>query len=472
MTQEIILNLQNQNKALQAENIELKAENEKLRELIKKDSSNSSLPPSRDLRKKTKKSPRKSSGKSRGGQLGHKGIKRKRFSAEEVDEVISCDIETLECDCGCKLTEQEEHTVHQVVEIPSELPKKVTEYRRRKYRCSRCGKRVVGKLPVGTPRGICGANLLAFISLLATEYRFSKRNVSKFLKAYFGFSLSSGCISQNEIITSKSLEGEYRRLECDVKSYPIKHIDETGYRQENRNGYAWTVGNEREVIFKIVPSRGMKVAKSLLTEQPTGIVISDRYSSYAWIPVEQRQVCLAHLLRDFRQISEREGRPGEIGAVLLEETYLLFHNWHIWKQDLNPNKKTFNQDPVFTSIKATIYKHLELGAICGHETTERTCRKILDVFDAMWTFSEHYNVEPTNNFAEQNLRQLVIYRKISLGVQSIRGARFVQNIFSVFTSAQKQAKHIPSLIASFLQDFISQNQFSLRTLLKTANDTS
>lgn len=51
------------------------------------------------------------------------------------------------------------------------------------------------------------------------------------------------------------------------------------------------------------------------------------------------------------------------------------------------------------------------------------CRDILKHKKHLWTFVEDQNVEPTTNFAEQPVRPSVLWRKISFGTQSERGAR-------------------------------------------------
>ena len=70
---------------------------------------------------------------------------------------------------------------------------------------------------------------------------------------------------------------------------------------------------------------------------------------------------------------------------------------------------------------------LELGARIGifHGKTAGTCKQILRVESALWTFVEHSHVEPTNHAAERALRPFVIGRQLSFQTPSARGEQFV-----------------------------------------------
>jgi transposase len=148
-----------ENAQLKAENSILKEENATLKELLNKNSSNSSFPPSRDMKKPKLK--RQSSGKKRGGQFGQERVKRAKF--ENPDRVVECPV-PCECECSGKIIPQDNVVVHQVVDIPSIIPKTVVEYRRQTGRCNSCRKRVTAALPAGVPTGIFGPNLIALMS--------------------------------------------------------------------------------------------------------------------------------------------------------------------------------------------------------------------------------------------------------------------------------------------------------------------
>src|SRR5712691_9562560 len=85
---------------------------------------------------------------------------------------------------------------------------------------------------------------------------------------------------------------------------------------------------EELLVFVVRLSRGGQVARALLGERFGGILVTDRYSAYNWYPVRWRQLCWAHLLRDFAAMRERGGAGEEIGDALLAQAHQMFAWWH------------------------------------------------------------------------------------------------------------------------------------------------
>ena len=81
----------------------------------------------------------------------------------------------------------------------------------------------------------------------------------------------------------------------------------------------WVAVTPLVAIFEIALSRGSEIAKNLLGEDFSGILNSDRYAAYNWVNLEQRQLCWAHLRREFIKISERRGVSGDIGKNLVKQ---------------------------------------------------------------------------------------------------------------------------------------------------------
>ena len=59
-----------------------------------------------------------------------------------------------------------------------------------------------------------------------------------------------------------------------------------------------------------------------------GILNSDRHGAYNWVDLERRQLCWAHLRREFIKISERTGVSAELGTALVKQQEKLFELWH------------------------------------------------------------------------------------------------------------------------------------------------
>ncbi len=174
-------------------------------------------------------------------------------------------------------------------------------------------------------------------------------------------------------------------------------------------------------------SRSAAAAVELLGHGFGGVVVSDRFCAYNQLPTQQRQLCWAHLIRDLTAIAERSGASAAFGAQLLELQQQLFEQWHRYKGGtISWPVLQHHCQPIRLAFEATLQRVVELGAQRGERTpwasTVRTCQKLLKVADALWTFLEIEGIEPTNNAAERALRQSMIQRKISHGVQSRQGA--------------------------------------------------
>lgn len=417
---------------------------EELKERLNSNSNNSSVPPSQSRQKK--KGSSKKSHRKQGGQEGHKGVSRKLVSIEQVDEMIPC-YPAEHCDCGGVLGEFKLKGRHQVYEIP-EVRYQIKEYQIHEGCCPSCQKTIKGSLPVGVGKRGFGLRVHSLLSICVTEYRMSRRQAQKFLKAIFGLPISVGCVSNTEARSSQALAPVYENIETRLKQSEIVHLDETGFRQENRSGWAWIKVNQEATYFKLDFSRGKKLAQSLIGGIPF-LVVTDRYPAYDYLPQEHHQVCWAHLKRDFKRISERVASAGLIGRALLKAYGRLFAFIHSGHQERwlfeKKSKKRLRR------IKNQLLSALKAGTQNGHLKTQRTCQKILDCGASLWRFLEIPLAPATNNLAERQLRPLVIAKKLSFGTQSNRGSRFIERTFSVMMTCQQQGKSFFAFIQKALQ---------------------
>ena len=81
---------------------------------------------------------------------------------------------------------------------------------------------------------------------------------------------------------------------------------------------------------------------------------------------------------------------------------------------------------------------LERGWLTGQQKAAGLCRHIWKYFDALWTFIKVEGVEPTNNTAERGFRGGVIKRKLSFGVQSESGRKFLERTMSVIATCRQR----------------------------------
>jgi transposase len=408
-----------------------------LQEQLNQTSQNSSRPPSSDPPQHER--PRRPrSHRHRGGQLGHPGHTRTLIPVEEVDEVVV--IKPEQCaHCQASLSgDDPQPWRHQVIEIPPIKPV-VTEYQWHQLLCSACGEMTRAPWPDGVPSGTYGPRVQATVALCTGSYRLSKRTTQQMLDDVLRVPGSVGTISQLEQATTAVVAGPVEEARTYVQAQAVAHLDETSWRQGGQRAWLWAAVTSWVTVFVVRMSRGGDVARELLGETFAGILVTDRYSAYNWYPVRWRQLCWAHLLRDFEAMRGRGGRSEEIGDALLAQAHQMFRWWHRVREG-TLHRSTFRS--YMTPLRREVEWLLEAGSRCGVPKTDGTCRNILKRREALWTFVQVDGVEPTNNAAERSLRPAVLWRKGSFGTQSEEGSCFVESMMTVVTTLKQQQRNV------------------------------
>jgi transposase len=224
-----------------------------------------------------------------------------------------------------------------------------------------------------------------------------------------------------------------------VATQTVAHMDETSWRPGGTRAWLWVVVTHLVTVVLSRRSRGGQGARELLGEHFSGILVTDRYSAYNWYPVRWRQVCWAHVLRDFAAIRGRGGASEEIGEALLAKAHQMFTWWHRGCEG-TLQRSTFQS--YMSPLRREVERLLEAGSRCGVSTTEGMCHEIVKRREALWTFVQVAGVEPTNNAAERSIRPGVQRRKISFGTQSEEGSRFVESMMTVVATLKQQKRDI------------------------------
>jgi transposase len=404
-----------------------------LQEQLHQTSRNSSRPPSSDPPLPQR--PQRPRGqRRRGGQPGHPGSTRTLIPVEEVDEVVV--IKPAQCThCQAPLSgDDPKPWRHQVIELPPIKPV-VTEYQWPQLACPACGERTRAPWPAGVPSGTYGPRVQATVALYTGSYRLSKRTTQQAMAEVFGVPMSVGTISQLEQATTEAVAAPVEEARRYVHEQEVAHLDETSWRQGGKRAWLWVAVTSWVTVFVVRISRGGQVARELLGESFSGILVTDRYSAYNWYPVRWRQLCWAHLLRDFEAMRGRGGASEEIGEALLDQAHQMFTWWHRVREG-TLQRSTFRS--YMTPLRREVERLLEAGRRCGVPKTAGTCRDILKRREALWTFVQLEGVEPTNNAAERSIRPGVQWRKGSFGTQSEEGSRFVESMMTVVATLKQQ----------------------------------
>jgi transposase len=431
-----------------AENAMLRNRVQRLEELVARlearlnqNSQNSSKPPSTDppgVKLPPKKMP---SGRKPGGQPGHKGSRRELLPPEKVDKLehhwpAACE------KCGNSLPVRNRSDVgepqrHQVAEIPA-VHAHVTEHQMHSQCCDACGHVTPAELPDGVPAGAFGPRLQAVTALFTGAYRVSKRVAESALSDLFGVKLSLGSVSASEQTMSAALASPVAEARAYVEQQAVVHADETGWREERKRAWLWIAGTPLVTVFLVHIKRGAEAARALLGAF-AGILVTDRWAAYNGWSLAKRQLCWAHLLRDFTFISQSKGTSGSVGKALVRLGHKLFRNWYRVR-DGTMTRAAFKRSAERLRIDVELL--LKQGVGCHAPKVAGMCEEILKVYAALWTFVAVEGVEPTNNFAERNLRAAVLWRKGSFGTHSEAGSRFVERIMTVVATCRLQHRNV------------------------------
>jgi transposase len=407
---------------------------DELEQRLQQNSTNSSKPPSSDPPHVKRAPPKPASGKRRGGQPGHEHHRRVLLPATQTH-----DLRPTRCRrCDRPLTGDDPQPLrHQVLELPPLRPL-VLEYRRHRLCCPGCGTSTCADLPAGVPTGTTGPRLQALLAVLTGVYRLSKRQAEQLCEDLFHLPLCAGQICALEQQTTAALELVVAEVRRHVQTQSV-NMDETGWRQARQRAWLWVAVTQYLTLFEVVASRGAAVAQRLLGAVGDRIVTTDRYSSYNWLPVRRRQLCWAHLRRDFQAMVDRNNAGTAVGKALLCWTECVFHWWYRVR-DGTLRRSTFAT--YLHQIRPCFREDLKQGLACGCARTAGTCRELLKVEAALWTFVRVPGLEPTNNAAERALRHAVLWRRSSQGTDSVPGGRFVSAILTVVSSCRQQGRNV------------------------------
>lgn len=441
-------NLVRENRRLRQHNEILQ---EKVRELtarLNQDSTNSSKPPSSD-KPWTERRSQRPTGRSRGAQPGHVGKSRTPFPPEEVDHEVS--VVPKSCsNCGRRLglTDLGGGTLaHQVAEIPPVVAE-VTEYALHEAHCPRCGHTTTAELPEGVSRSCVGVRLQAILSLLTGRCRISRREAREVAVALFGpkAQVSLGTVAAMERRTSNALRPAYDEALEAVQGAEFVHCDETSWRQSNRLAWLWSAVTPMLKVFRIDKRRNREAFRRLLFGFE-GMLVSDRFSVYRAHDTEKRQLCWAHVLRNFRGLEEAGGKARSLGRAGQKIVKAVFKEWYCVRDgQLTRRGLRRRLAPLRLRLKHLLRRHINNPV----REASALVKDLIEYGAALWTFARVEGIEPTNNAAERAVRKAVLWRKNSFGSASRWGSRFAERMLTVSESLRAQGRSILDFLVTSL----------------------
>jgi transposase len=230
-----------------------------------------------------------------------------------------------------------------------------------------------------------------------------------------------------------------------AKSQPVAHLDETGWREAKKKAWLWVMVTSLVTVYEVSRSRGSKIAKALLGVDWGGILVSDRWSAYHWVDMFQRQFCWAHLIRDFRSVSEGTGLAAKLGKALLGQADQMFREWQKVRDGTLSRDKFRRRIRRIPPRVGRLLRRLERSA---DRAAEGMARDLLSREVSLWTFLYADGVEPTNNTAERAARHAVLWRKGSFGTDSETGSRYVERMLTAVATLRQNNRHVLDYLTS------------------------
>jgi transposase len=396
------------------------------------------VPPSANPPAAPKPVVKKPTGRRPGAQPGHAPCQRVRLPAQRVTQIV--DHRPQRCTrCQARLPAERDPgdpdpSWHQVAELPPLLAD-ITEHQGHFRTCPQCGSLNHAPIPAEVRAHALGPRLASVLAYLSGARHDSKRGVEEVAETLFGVPLGLGTVTALEQEMSAALAPAHAEATDAVRQAAHKNTDETGWKLRGRLCWLWTAVTAHVAYFLIHARRSAAGLKALLGDALRGLVTSDRWATYNVLGVYHRQLCWAHLLRDFQALVDRGGTsqvPGEELLALAEDVF----TWWCRVRDGTLTRATLRT--YIDSQRPWLRDLLERGGRCHCAPTATFCRNLLELEPALWTFTRLEGVEPTNNAAERALRPAVLWRRRSFGCHSEAGCRFAERMLTVVQTLRLQ----------------------------------
>ena len=420
----------------------------------KKNSSNSSKPPSSDLVKPPKPPRPDGQKRQRGGQPGHDQHLRDEFPPEAIDRVVPY---TLACcpDCGGKLRPFERPAdVLQQVEITA-TPTVVTEHQALAYWCRHCRKLHCASLPEPVNNaGLFGPRLTALVAFLKGVCHASFSTIRKFLRDVVGVTVSRGYLVKVVAKVSASVAGTYHELFERLPGEASLNVDETGHKENREEFWTWCFRAPGYTLFRIDKSRGSEVLMEVLGTEFDGVLGCDYFSAYRKYMRKCHvlvQFCMAHLIRDVKFLLTLPGQEDQAyGTRLrtaLRELFAVIH------RRAGMTARSFRQ--ALETAREQVLK-AATTRVPDTKHAQNLAKRFRKHGAAYFRFITTPGIEPTNNLAEQAIRFVVIDRRITQGTRSEKGRRWCERIWTVIATCAQQGRTAFQFLLESVQAYLSR----------------
>ena len=400
----------------------------------KKDSTNSSIPPSTEIgTPKRNQSMRSKSDKKSGGQSGHVGKTLKQ--SDTPDEVISIAYNIDSCkQCGFNLSSviAKLKEKRQILDLDlKETLSKITEYQSYSKVCPQCG---CDNHDNTYPKFVApyisyGKNIMAIVTYLSVVHYLSYNRIVSALATLYKINISEGSVDSLLKRASKLSQNELQVIMNQLEISDKVGIDETGAKVNGSRHWHWVFQNDSCTYIVANKSRGTQVIDDNFTDGfVNAVIVHDNYSSYSSLIASEEQLCLAHKLRDLNYaITCDETQVMKDMKLLLQEA-MLDH-----KEDLLLTQRIVLKEQYLIMFDML----LGIDAIPKSET-QKQINSFKKARDKIFTFLLYPNVPPDNNASERAIRNIKVKMKVSGQFKSLQGAKDYATLRSIVDTARKR----------------------------------
>ena len=399
-------------------------------------------------------------GKRGGAKPNHRGHGRQRFDESGADRVVPVELDVGDrCPrCGGPLEDKgiEEHCV---IDIPPLKTERILYQLPKRY-CPRCRKSYQPPAPGVLPRSLYGNQLVATASTIHYLHGIPMGRIVEQID------IGLGPLIKIFHRLAKIFGSVPNRLIEQYRHSPVKHADETGWRNDGQSGYVWLFATDKISLFLFHKTRSFSVPREVFGNKPLpGTLVVDRYNAYNKVPCAL-QYCYSHLLREVEDIEKEFSEVDEVKNFVGVLAPLLATAMHLRPLPIT-DAQFYNQA---AEIKNQIVETVHAPA--QHLAIRRIQEIFHDNADRMYRWAQDRRIPPDNNLAERDLRPTVIARKVSFGSQSDAGAQTRGILMTTLHTLKKQTKiDVASAFKTILDQLAKDPSLDPYNLL-FPNDTS
>lgn len=376
---------------------------------VKKDSHNSSLPPSSDFFRKTK-SLRTPSTKKSGGQLGHAGSTLEMRSCP--DKII--DLKPSFCiNCGEPLSGAtfELKAKRQMVEIAPIVPI-YEEFRQYACACPRCLLPQTADFPPGVNAPVqYGSSVESLVGYFSAYQYVPFARLQHLFAQVFSLPLSQGTVGNILERSAEKCQGVYRIIKAQIAQSQVVGSDETSAKVNGAKWWVWVWQNILNTFIVCSDNRGSEtIDKVWENGLPNAVLVSDRWAAQLKATSKGNQICLAHLLRNLAFLEESEKHP-----FAAQFKQFLTHVFDTRRYLVQERKAAFQTDgPKATELENTLNDLLLITVDKqSHPNTATFQASMLKNRNHLLPCLYNLDIPPDNNGSERAVRNIKVKQKVS-----------------------------------------------------------